>query len=380
MKVKYAGLVVLLALVLAASSTSGAVNTRDIDAVREKGVLDSADLQIIDGFVSEAVQELLGTTDFTSVANVRAAILLRNSSTTGSAAAQYAEQFSESAHKYISEGLKTAEGLKPAGRKVKVIINLLILVDSLEDPRQADLAIGMLNSENTTIRYWAIHCVTSPGFTKRLNSATADKSAGADSKLAEKVTEELKKVVEKARPESVELIARFAVEVKIEQGKELLLRIADMRISRYANWSVDNAILDAEILKLLSGKLLAAKSEKPAVAQRFAQLYSYAIQRYIKGQNSLGAAEKNQLVSVLVETEQSCIGKLLDMPQSIIQKAIEQNDLKGLLAEHNRLLGDETEVGKLALKLNFDYGKAPDGEKRVAPLALSEPPKAEASR
>jgi hypothetical protein len=374
MKVKYARLGVLLVLVLAAGTTSEAVSTRDIDAVREKGVLDSADLLIIDGFVSEGVQELLSTTDFTSIANVRAAILSRGSSTTGSAAAQYTEQFSESAYKYVSEGLKTAEGLKPAARKVKVIINLLILVDGLANPRLADLALGMLNNENSAIRYWAIHCVTSPGITKRLNSA------GGDSKSAERITEELKKVVEKASPESLELMARFAADVKIGQGEELLLQIADMRISRYANWNVDNAVLDAEILKLLSGKVLSAKSDKPAVAQRFGQLYSYAIQRYIRGGDNLSAAEKNQLVSVLVETEQSCIGKLLDMPQSIVQKAIEQSDLKSLLAEHNRLLGDETGAGKLALKLNFDYGKAPDGEKRIAPLALPEPPKAEGAR
>ena len=106
MKVKYASLVVLLVLVLAAGTTSEAVSTRDIDAVREKGVLDSADLLIIDGFVSEGVQELLSTADFTSIANVRTAILSRDSSTTGSAAAQYTEQFSESAYKYVSEGLK----------------------------------------------------------------------------------------------------------------------------------------------------------------------------------------------------------------------------------------------------------------------------------
>ena len=375
MKVKYASLVVLLVLVLAAGTTSEAVSTRDIDAVREKGVLDSADLLIIDGFVSEGVQELLSTADFTSIANVRTAILSRDSSTTGSAAAQYTEQFSESAYKYVSEGLKSADGIKPAARKVKVIINLLILVDGLANPRLADLAIGMLNNENTAIRYWAIHCVTNPDITRRLNSVAA-----TDSKSAERITEELKKVVEKASPESLELMARFAADVKIGQGEDLLLQIVDMRISRYANWSVDNAVLDAEILKLLSGKVLSAGSEKPAVAQRFGQLYSYAIQRYIRGQDVLSAAEKNQLVSVLVETEQSCIGKLLDMPQSIVQKAIEQSDLKSLLAEHNRLLGDETGAGKLALKLNFDYGKAPDGEKRIAPLALPEPPKAEGAR
>jgi hypothetical protein len=95
----------------------------------------------------------------------------------------------------------------------------------------------------------------------------------------------------------------------------------------------------------------------------------------VKGQDILIAAEKDRLVSVLVETEQNCIGRLLDVPQSIIQKAAEQNDPTGLMLEHNRLLGDETSAGKLALKLDFDYGGTKDGSRRLAPLVLPEPPK-----
>ena len=48
-----------------------------------------------------------------------------------------------------------------------------------------------------------------------------------------------------------------------------------------------------------------------------------------------------------------------------------------LLQEHSRLLGDETRAGQLPLKMNFDYGKNPDGSRRIAPLVLSEPPESE---
>jgi hypothetical protein len=101
------------------------------------------------------------------------------------------------------------------------------------------------------------------------------------------------------------------------------------------------------------------------------------MQRYIMGQDFLSDTVKQQLASVLVEMEIMCISRRMEMPQSIIKKAVEREDYTGLLQEHNRLLGDGTKAGQLSLRLNFDYGKKPDGTKRVAPLALPEPPKTE---
>ena len=75
-----------------------------------------------------------------------------------------------------------------------------------------------------------------------------------------------------------------------------------MRIKKYAGWAVDYALLDATILQSLYNKIAAGGPRKPAVARRFGQLYSYAMQRYIKGQNYLDATQKGYLASVLVET------------------------------------------------------------------------------
>ena len=140
-------------LVSMASSTSVAVDTSGIEDVRDKEVLGSEDLQIIDNFVGEAIQELVRTEDFTSIAKVRAVLLARVSSERRSAQAQYAEQFFESAHKHISKAFRQVGESTPEGRKFKVMVNLLILVDSLKNLRLADLALGMLKEENTVIRY-----------------------------------------------------------------------------------------------------------------------------------------------------------------------------------------------------------------------------------
>lgn len=357
-----------VSLVLAVNPGSGAINTRDIDEVRNKGVLDNEDRKIIDIFVAEAVQELVRYRDFTLISRVRSIILARDSSNKPSAAAQYAEQFSESSYKYISSGFEQTSGLEPEDRKLKVIINLLILIDGLEDPRLANLAMEKLNDENMVIRYWAVHSITNPGITEQLNSGEV-----ADLILAKTIVEQLKELVEGANPEIIALMAQFAAAVNIPQGEDLLGQIVDMRTKRYADWTVEYELLDGTILKLLYGKISSAGQSNPDIARRFAQLYSYVIQMYVKGRDVLGAVEKQWLASVLVETEDKYISEIL-VRQLTIKRAVERGDYTVLLQEHSRLLGDETRPGQLPLKLNFDYGNNPDGSKRTVPLILQEPP------
>jgi len=366
-------------LVLAVHSGSEAVDTRAIDRVRNKGVLDSSDFQIIDDFVNEAVRELVRTKDegFSSIATIRSVILSRSSSKT-SVQAQYAEEFSKSALKYISLGFQDAEKLTPEGRKLKVKVNLLILMDGLEDVRLADLAIGALKDKNTVIRYLAVHSLTNAGIVKQLNSTGVD-----NSKLARRIVERLGELVDKSGPEVIRLMAEFAAAVKVAQGEDLLGQIADMRMKRYADWTVQYELLDAAILRLLSEKIsspaVLLRKNEAAGARRFAQLYSYVLQRYVKGRDSLSATQKHQLASVLVEIEQSCIAKLLEMRQTVIKRAVEGGDYTALLQEHSRLLGDKTRAGRLPLKLKFDYGETSDGVKRIAPIALPEQPRPKAS-
>ena len=365
-------------LVSMANSISVAVDTSGIERVRDKEVLDSQDLQVIDNFVAGAIQELVMTVDFTSIAKVRATLLARDSSSRPSAQAQYAEQFSGSAHKYISEALKQVSKLTSEEHKFKVIVNLLILVDKLENLRLADLALGMVKDENMVIRYWAVHSVTNAGITKKLNSAGA-----ANLKLTRSIVGQLKGLVESSAPETLALMAQFAADVDIPECEDLLLQITDMRIKKYADWTADYELLDQTVLKSLCKKISSAGPGKVAVARRFGQLYSYMIQRYINGRNSSNAMQRHQLASVLVETENSCISQLLGMPQTSvvgIRKAIENNNYTALLQEHNRLLGDKTRAGQLSLKLKFDYGRDPNGTKRTAPLVLPKPPRIEARK
>ncbi len=369
MRTKHTIFAVLAAifLVLAVNPVSEGVDTKAIDAVRNKAVLDSKDRQIIDDFVAQAVAELVKTKDFTSVSRVRSIILRKKSPQP-----QYAAQFSSSARKYISLGFEQASKLNSESRQFRAMLNLLILLDGLEDLQLVDLATERLNDANTSICYWAVHSITNAGITEQLNADPA-----ANTKLAVQIVQALEKQLDRCSPEVLPMMVEFAGAVKVGQAEGLLLRIADIRIKQYAEWTVENELMDIAILEALFNKIPSGRTGKSAVARRFAQLYSYAIQRYYIGRDFLTDKQKQHLISVLVETEASHISKLLGEPPQLtvkIRRALERNDYTALLLEHNRILGDKTREGQLSLKLKFDYGQNSDGTKRIEPLALSKPP------
>jgi len=364
MKLKWVVFIVLVSLTVSRMNLgSSTINTREIDEVLKKTVLNDQDLEIIDNFLARAIGDLVNTRDLASIARFRAVILSKKRSEQG----QYQEQFSESCRLYISEGFVKAKSLRPQERQTIVIMNLLILINGLEDTRLLDLAMEQLDNENTTVRYWAIRCLTNSNIITKLNSGQT-----SEVDLAQNIAEQLKQQIEKSSPEILHLIAGFAAAINISEGDELLLQIADKRIKEYADWTVKYEILDSAILKFLEDKISASPgaSSASAFAQRFGQLYSYAIQRYIKGSEILNETQKRYLVTVLVETESKCINKLLGS-QSTIKRAIERGDMNALMSEHDSLLGTETNTGRLPLKLNFKYGKDSDS---TAPLTLPEPP------
>ena len=72
---------------LSASSLSLAIETGQIDKIRAKGVLDDADLQVIDGFVAQSIGEIVKAADFTAISRTRAAVVSRVNSNSESSAA-----------------------------------------------------------------------------------------------------------------------------------------------------------------------------------------------------------------------------------------------------------------------------------------------------
>ena len=367
MKVKYCILALFSAFLILSfhSNCESAIDTSGIDKVLEKGVLDGDDLAVIDKFVAESVIELIKSKDFTEVSLIRDVILSRRSEQ-----GQFAQQFSESALKHISSGLEQVDGFTDEDRRFRITVNLFILIDHLESPKLAGLALGRVNDNNKVIQYWAIHSVTNPGLAEKL------KSRSENLKLVRDITVKLTELAESVGPENLALMSEFAGLLDLQQGEQLLLKIADVRIKGYAQWQVEDELLDAKILQLLYNKIASPGGDKAKLGRRFAQLYSYVMQKYIKdinGGNFLSTEEKNRLASVLIETEKSCISALF-VPQATIRNGVIYGDVTSLLLEHSRLLGDETGPGLLGRKLKFDYGKDETGRIRTGPIVLAEKP------
>jgi hypothetical protein len=360
-------IVVLLALLpLAFTAPANAVDTRGIEAVRAKKVLEPADLQAIDTFLAQAVGEILNTQDFSSISNIRS-IILANSTSNEPGQVQFADQFSESAKKHISAALRNADALTPS-RSFKVITNLLMLLYDFADPRLVDLPLKYIDHNNSVISYWAVHCLTNSDVVDKLNSSK-------EPDTVRQIARRLDAIVPTSTPETLGLIAVFAGSITVSDGEDLLLKVADRRIASYADWSVQHELLDAAVLQLLSDKMTSSNPGKGAAGRKFGQLLSYVFQRYIKGANQLNVSQKEQLVSVLVETEKSSLTKLTGKPRSGIKKALESADSNTLLQEHNNLLGSETKPGEL----DIDYGKDSSGTAIMCPLQLASPPLAKSS-
>ncbi|HSW01141.1 MAG TPA: hypothetical protein VLI39_13275 [Sedimentisphaerales bacterium] len=337
------------------------VDSSRIDEVIKKSVLTPQDFEIIDAYVVDAVGRLVRTVDFTEVARTRASIVGRQS-----AQAQYAQRFSEACFREIAKGFDYAtHEISDPQRRFRVFANLLILVNELNDPRLIDLGIRMISHEASMVRYWAVRVATSASLWEKLSQ---DQVAAAA--MSRKILDACNQAAPTSSPEVQNLMVQFAGRFDTPVTCELLGRIADVRIKSYAEWNVKYELVDTSVLRLLSAKIVAGGASNEQLARQFAQLYSYAIQRYIRGtqNNAVRGLSRNYLVAVLIETEEQSLSKLLGGTQTGVRRALEAGDMTALQSEHDRLLGGAAGRGALPSKFNFNYGN-----NRTAPLALPEP-------
>lgn len=373
MKLKRAVFIFLVCgLVLAILEVSEAVvDLQRIEEVMKKDVLTQQDFQIIDEFMNDAVADMVRATDFTQVSKTRAIIVSHQSEQ-----AQYAQQYSESAYRQIAEGMQEARtDIRDENTRFKVITNLLILVDSLQDPRLIDLAIQEIGHENSAVRYWAVRASTNRELWSQIGQGQ-----GSAAQLATRIMRACDQVVDTSSPEVLVQMAEFAGRFDTEQAAGLLMHIAEARIRRYADWSVRYELMDSAVLRLLCDKIVAGgNGSSDQLGRQFSQLYSFALQRYIKGLNlgRLSELSRNYLISVLIDTEEKCLTRLLGTPQTTIRRAIEAGDAMALQTEHDRLFGTESGAGVIPSKFNFSYGQP--GQRQTAPPVLSDPPERPAS-
>jgi hypothetical protein len=361
-------------LTLMGQSVFGAIDTRDIERIRSKTVLEGPDFKVIDDFVKEAVHSLLITEDFSSIAQARKTLISRTESTAESAKAQYSIQFLKSSIKHVSDAMQRVGTIRDEDRRFLLTVNLLILVDrlvdELKDIELANLATAYVEDKNMVVRYWAVKCVA--------DSRVLNSKQKVD--INQRIFETLTNVVENSSNEVLKVIAEFTATVEDARGEALLFQIADVRLKAYTEWEVGSEYLDGSILKSLWRRREASGANTMEIGQRFGQLYSYLLQRYVKdldGGAFMSSRSRAWAVGVLVEVEQYCISKALGKTQAI-KKAIDRKDFRKLIQEHDRLLGSSTgsSTGRGALSVNFGYNDYPIDEEQVssAPLTLPERP------
>jgi hypothetical protein len=319
------GAVTLLLLCLLSTSWAQ-LDTRRIDEVRAKNMLNNADLAIIDRFMSEAIRDLVRTEDFSKVATTRATILSRTSTQK-----QYAQQYSASAQKHIEDNLKRAADL-PGERLFMVTLNLLVLIDSMGDPALTEIAFDYTDSKYTAIRYWAVRAITNPQMAKQVHDLP-------ENPKNQKILTTIQGLTDDPSPDIQGLIVDFAVKLGGSPGQALLLAVADSRIARYRDGSVQDELLEVKVLKQLYARMAAENPEKAAVTQRFTELFDQVMQRFLQKQDTLLPDQKSNLISVMVEIEDKCLRVLLKQTQNNIKRAIEAEDISRLQSEYEQLLG-----------------------------------------
>lgn len=342
-----------------------------IDRVRRKAasndVLTNADFVLIDDFIAITLEDIVRFEDYLTFAELRRHISTRKGTKEPS---QYSAVFNKSAKEHIKWAFEQVALLEPSRRKSEAQGNLVILIAELDNPDLVPQVVPMLASESETIKYWSVKALTSPSVTEKLNSADSDKEFSA------MIIKALKSQVATAPPETLTLMVDFVAKLKDPGANQILRDIADIRIKAYENWSTEQMLVDTDLLKALASRITDPRlsSDKVLFGRKFAQLYSYIIQRYIMTAESSSPQVVRHLISVIIEIESSTLFELTGKRQSTIKKAIEGRKFSTLNREHDELLGSENAPGLLPAAVGFDYGKQ-DGKTLIAPKKLPQKPK-----
>jgi len=360
MKNNMAVFTVLTAIILTSICPSiWAIDPRIIDPIRKKGVLSSSDFEVIEQFWSDLTTELLNTHDFTGIARTRAIAVTRQSDQ-----AQYNEQYIKFAREYLGHALQKSKSINDKAMRHKVRMNLAILIAEFKNTRLIDLAISLLTDEDKAVQYWAMRSLTSPEIIQQVIKSES---------MMNRIVSAMEKNLSGAEPKTLNLLVDFSAQADSAKAKALLFKITDLRLVSYEDGSVGNFLIDAKILKSLCDKLIANRDKATEIGPKFGQMFSYSFQKYIQMLEQKGTQNKTakqQLASVLIETEDKCIEQLTGLSQTVIRRSIEASDARVLLIEHDRLLGSGTKKGEIPQKFAFDYGQADDGSRMTKPKLL----------
>ncbi len=281
----------------------------------------------------------------------------------------YAQAYGSVLRGRLEAIIKEAGAFPDAAKKAAVLRNISILIAQMNTLDLAKLSVGLLGEPDTVIRYYAVKALTSEKVKDQLTAAATTDAAGRK-QILDALTQTASK---EDQPVILGMLARYAVGTKGAEGRELILAVTNNRMKAYTAWKVTQESVDFELLTALAEKLTAsvAPEDRAVLAGRFAQYFSYVIQRYAKGQDFLSAPAKQAMISTIVGVEESVLSgpTLLNRKATDLRSAVQKNNMEALMKAHDALLGSAAGAGELVGKIKFTYeGNA------TAPKVLTPPP------
>lgn len=339
----------------------GQIDPRLIEQIKRKPVLQQQDLQTIDSFVAGQVRQVVTQHDFSQIGRTRAVLVAARGSQ-----AQYVQQFTQSCRRHIASALDQAADM-PADRMFMVILNLLILVDSLQYADLVELALPYMTNQDPIIQYWAVRTVT--------GQVVADRIRKGNWPTAALVMEQLKGLIKARSMHQMSdlvwgCIAEMAVRTGQDKGSILLADMLQGRIDMFASGQVYCwPQVDMTLLRH-TGQILLGQPVDQALARRFAQLFSYQIQFLARSMHDKDPYIRQCLTAIVLDIEDKILTKAIDGYRRPLRTAIESTDATALMAAHDQIFGSSTGSGILVNIWGFDYGLEPTGQVRRWPQAL----------
>ncbi len=336
------------------------LDTEEIDRVREQAVkgedLGDFDLRVIDVFADQAVEELILTQNLQESNSIRKAIVDRMGIRADSV---YNKAYVDAILKYLTPAVETLSEKDLTEQDIRIQRDIMILCAKMGDVRFTPFAVDWLSHTDTTVRYWAVRAISEPVVVDAITGA------GADTDLRQSILDGLNTLLEKENEgEVLRLVTLLASRLKGQEAVDILTAIADKRLEAYRAWNVDFDYLEITLLQVMADTMKSQSGSVSSLGWRFGQLYSYVIQRYLKGKENFSEAMVDRLEAVIVTIEQQAVTRALGRSVNTIKAAVEKGG-QTLKQEHDALLGAGQSSGQLAADLGYSY---PNNSKAPAEL------------
>ncbi len=373
-----------LVLIVAAGcgETLSGVTRIEVDTIRNKRVLTDADLEVVKGYVNEQFNELLEADDAGDLALIGRNLL---------GGSRYAMEGAESRRKYsdayakvvrlaylrVIRGLNNVED-KSLAKSIR--LTAAVVLANTDNVIVINDLVNMLKGESEELRYWAVRGLSMPNIQSYLVS-------GSDGAVAElqNVLSTLARTLQNESSGLVITQIALAAPVRVQdndQGVQLIQDAVAKRIKQYQMWSVDNELMDWNVLDKIftiikSGRLTELKQMESAMMRSASALFSVAYDRMVKGMTHevdgkvvplLQEKNHNELATLLIMGEEGFFNVCnVQNRQKRFANAIPRGRYNELKANYAYLFNPTGPVNQL-------YNIFPKGTAQNDLPVVSEPP------